>query len=117
MINSPHINGVASEAPARPIRKTQAQPNKLVAYRFMILYRFLLAGFGGYILAALSAILIAQFFSDARSSAAMSATMIGFLLQACAFIWVFMVNKTLKATLGIVIPCIVLYISFIFIGQ
>jgi apolipoprotein N-acyltransferase len=116
MINSPHIDGVAPEASTRPIRKTQAQPN-LFAYRLMILYRFFLAGFGGYVLAALSAILIAQFFSDSRSSAAMSATLIGFTLQACAFIWVFMVNKTLKATLGIVIPCILLYISFKFIGQ
>lgn len=116
MINSPQMDTVAPEAPARPIRKTQVQPN-LVAYRLMILYRCLLAGFGGYVLAALSAMFMAHFFSDYRSSAAMSATMIGFTLQACAFIWVFMINKTLNATLGIVIPCILLYISFIVIGQ
>ena len=116
MINSPHIDGVASDVPARPVKKSKAQPN-IVLYRFMILYRFILAGLGGYILAALGAMFVAQFFSDARSSAAMSATMIGFLLQTCAFIWVFMVNKTLKATLGIVIPSILLYSALFMVGH
>lgn len=47
----------------------------------------------------------------------MSATLIGFSLNTAAFIWVFMVNKTVKATLGIVIPSVLLYISYKFLGN
>ena len=97
-------------------RRTSAKP-KTMTYRFMIFYRFLLATLGGYVLASLCAVLIAKIFSEYGSSAAMSATLIGFTLQACAFIWVFMVNKTLKASLGIVIPSILLYIIDQFLGQ
>ncbi len=96
--------------------KKKAQP-KLTAYRFIIFYRFILAAFGGYALASFAAMLIAQYLSEEQSSAAMSATMIGFLLQAGVFIWVFMVNKTLKATLGILIPVMSFYIAYQFLGK
>lgn len=105
----------SAKRPSSPA-KTKVQP-KLTAYRFMIFYRFLLALIGGYVLAALAAMLIAQGFSDYRSSAAMSATMIGFCLHAGAFIWVFMVNKTLKASLGILLPILFLYLVYHFMGQ
>ena len=96
--------------------KKKVQP-KLTAYRFMIFYRFLLALIGGYVLASLSAMLIAQGFNEYRSSAAMSATMLGFCIHTAAFIWVFMVNKTLKASLGIFIPTLLLYLIYHFMGQ
>lgn len=96
--------------------KNKVQP-QLMAYRFMIFYRFLLALIGGYVLAALSAILIAKGFNEYRSSAAMTATMLGFCIHTAAFIWVFMVNKTLKASLGIVVPILLLYIIYHFMGQ
>lgn len=89
----------------------------MLAYRGMILYRFILAGVGGYLLASLAAIVIAQLFMNAGSSAVMSATLIGFSLNTVAFIWVFMVNKTMKATLGIVIPSVLLYITYKFLGN
>ena len=89
----------------------------MLAYRGMILYRFILAGIGGYILASLAAIVIAQLFMDAGSSAAMSATLIGFSLNTAAFIWVFMVNKTRKATFGIVMPSVLLYIAYKLLGN
>lgn len=96
--------------------KNKVQP-KIMAYRFMIFYRFLLALIGGYVLASLSAMLIAQGFNEYRSSAAMSATMLGFCIHTAAFIWVFMVNKTLKASLGIFIPTLLLYLIYHFMGQ
>ncbi len=96
--------------------KKKVQP-KLTAYRFMIFYRFMLAAFGGYALASYAAMLIAHYFSESQSSAAMSATMIGFLLQTAAFIWVFMVNKTLKATLGILIPAVLFYLAYQLLGK
>jgi len=90
---------------------------KLTAYHFMIFYRFILAALGGYALATFAAMVIAQYFSDYQSSAAISATMIAFLLQTGAFIWVFMVNKTLKATLGILVPAGLFYIAYQFLGK
>lgn len=96
---------------ARPKAKSKGK-SALFAYRLMILYRFLLAMFGGYLLASLSAIVIGQYFEEYRSSAAMTATLVAFLVQCAAFIWVFMINKTLKASLGIFIPCLILFILY-----
>ncbi|MGX9938975.1 hypothetical protein ACVHNT_04065 [Acinetobacter pseudolwoffii] len=118
MMSSPNMHAIATEtvtAPS-PSSKNKVKANLLV-YRGMILYRFLLAGVGGYMLASLAAVVIAQIFMDAGSSAAMSATLIGFSLNTAAFIWVFMVNKTVKATLGIVIPSVLLYIAYKFLGN
>lgn len=83
----------------------------------MIFYRFVLAILGGYLLSALSAMLIAQTFAEYRSSAAMAATLIAFSVYCAAFIWVFMVNKTLKASLGILLPCLILFLIYKSLGN
>ncbi|MGO1158356.1 hypothetical protein ACTL4S_05985 [Acinetobacter lwoffii] len=118
MMNNPNMHAIATETMTAtyPSSKNKVKAN-LLAYRGMILYRFMLAGIGGYILASLAAIVIAQLFMDAGSSAAMSATLIGFSLNTAAFIWVFMVNKTRKATLGIAIPGVLLYIAYKLLGN
>lgn len=102
---------------ARPTPKKKAKAETPISYRFMILYRFILALFGGYILAAVSAIAIAELFIEQRANAAMSATLIAFCVQCAAFIWVFMVQKTLKATLGIVLPCLGLWLLLKLLGN
>ena len=118
MMNNPNMQAIVTETVATPRPSSQHKVQaSLTAYRLMILYRFMLAGLGGYLLASLAVIVIAQLFIDSGSSAAMSATLIGFCLNAVAFIWVFMVNKTMKATLGIVIPSVLLYISYKFLGN
>jgi len=89
----------------------------LTAYRVMIFYRFVLAIFGGYLLASLSAIVIASIFVDHRAAGVMSATLIAFSIHCAAFIWIFMVNKTLKASLGIFIPIIVLFAIYKLMGN
>lgn len=109
-----NLNSV-TENPSGKTRQ-KVKPN-LFAYRFMIFYRCVLAGVGGYILASLAAMLIAQTFSEYQSSAAMSATLIAFVLHTCAFIWVFIVHKTSKATLGIIIPVIALYVCYQLLGK
>lgn len=96
--------------------KTKTKP-ELTPYRIMIAYRFLLASVGGYVLASLSAVVIAQYFAAYQSSAAMAATLIAFSLSCATFIWVFMVNKTLKATLGIMIPSLILFICYKVMGN
>ncbi|MBJ9951740.1 MULTISPECIES: hypothetical protein [unclassified Acinetobacter] len=89
----------------------------LFNYRVMIFYRFALAILGGYLLASLSAMVIGKYFADYRASAAMAATLLAFCIHCAAFIWVFMVNKTLKASLGIVVPCIILLVIFKMMGN
>ena len=102
---------------------TTAPPKRKVAkaavpwqYRLMILYRFILAGIGGYLLASLSAINIAKAMADTPSSAATTATLLAFCIYTAAFIWVFMVQKTLKASLGILLPCALLYVIHFGVG-
>lgn len=100
------------------VKKTRKTTKSVsISYRLMVLYRFLLAGIGGYLLASLSAIVIAQTFSTYQSSAAMSATLVAFCLQCAAFIWVFMVHKTRKATLGIVLPSLALFLIYKIMGN
>lgn len=95
---------------------TPKTKSSITTYRVMIFYRFLLATVGGYVLASLSAILIAHVFADQRVSAAMAATLVAFTLHCTAFIWVFMVNKTLKASLGILIPSLILFGIYTVLG-
>ena len=91
--------------------------SSLLAYRCMIMYRFALALLGGYVLAALSAIVLAQHFMEYGTSAAMSATLLAFTVHTAAFIWVFMVNKTLNASLGIILSGILLFVIYKFSGN
>lgn len=102
--------------PRKSLAKNKAQASN-ISYRFMILYRFIVALLGGYVLSSLSAILIAEAFSEDRGSAAMGATLIAFLLWTAAFIWVFMVNKTLKASLGIILPSLILFVIYKLLGN
>ncbi|RKG32595.1 hypothetical protein [Acinetobacter tianfuensis] len=99
------------------VRKKTKTEASLLAYRLMILYRFALALIGGYALAYLSAVTITQVFAEQRGSAAMAATLIAFTVWTGAFIWVFMVNKTLKASLGILLPVLALFIFCTFLGN
>jgi len=118
MNNSVQLD-VAAATESRPLRskaKTKKQPISL-SYRGMIFYRFCLALLGGYALASLSAMVIAELFSKDRVDAVMSATLLAFVLNCAVFIWVFMVNKTLKASLGILIPCLALFCFLQFIGS
>lgn len=105
-MSSPRVNVKKKTKPATPL-----------SYRLMILYRFVLALVGGYILAALSAMCIADLFSATPANAAMSATLIAFCVYCGAFIWVFMVQKTVKASLGIIVPSMLLWILIQFLGN
>lgn len=116
-MNSSPLEIATLKTNVAPFPTKQSVNTSLIGYRFMIFYRFALALIGGYVLASLSAVVIAQYFIEYRASAAMSATLVAFLLHTTAFIWVFMVNKTLKATLGIVVPCLVLFALIRILGN
>lgn len=99
------------------VRTQKNVKSSLLLYRLMILYRFTIALIGGYALASLSAIVITQFFIEDKLDAAMSSTLIAFCLHCATFIWVFMVHKTLKASLGIFIPCLMLFGAYKLLGN
>lgn len=99
----------ATALPQSRPQRTQAKKSVSLRYRGMIAYRFALALFGGYALASLSAMFIATLFAQDRLNAALSATLTAFVVHCAVFIWVFMVNKTLKASLGVLLPCLVLF--------
>lgn len=101
-------------APRAVKSKKKAVP---LNYRTMIFYRFCLALFGGYALASLSAMAIAELLAQDRMNAVMTATLLAFVLHCAVFIWVFMVSKTLKASLGVLLPCAVLFCILQFVGQ
>ncbi|TCM65228.1 hypothetical protein EC844_11566 [Acinetobacter calcoaceticus] len=92
-----------------PRAKKSKKQVTAISYRVMIFYRFGLALLGGYLLAALSAMMIAALFSADRINAVMAATLTAFVIHCGVFIWVFMVNKTLKASLGVLTPCVILF--------
>ncbi len=47
----------------------------------------------------------------------MGATIVAFLIWTAAFIWVFVVNKTLKASLGIILPSFILFVIYKLLGN
>lgn len=83
-------------------------------YRLMIFLRFVLAIFGGYYLAAISATVLGMSFSSEplKANAVLSATMLAFVLYCAVFIWVFMVSSTLKAWLGVIVPSFVMTVLY-----
>ena len=70
MMNSPPLDAAAVKPDAAASSSKRKESAPLLAYRLMIFYRFALALVGGYALASLSAMLIAQYFMDYRASAA-----------------------------------------------
>ena len=117
MMKSSQMNTMTTPvATSSHTSKVKTKP-ALLAYRCMIFYRFVLALLGGYVLSALLDILIAQYFMAYGTSAAMSATLLAFTLHTAVFIWVFMVNKTFHASLGIIVPSILLFVLYKVIGN
>ena len=113
MLSSPQSNPLL-KTPAVSVSRTVK--NQLLLYRCMIAYRFLLAAVGGYVLAALRAMLIAHHFQAYGSSAAVSATLIAFCLHTAVFIGVFLIQKTLKASLWVLLPILVVYLLSLYLG-
>lgn len=93
-----------------------SKPNKRrpfhLKYRLQILYRFVLAIFGGYALSVLTAIVISLGFPSLQASAVTSGTMLAFIIHCAVFIWVFMVNSVIKASLGVIIPIVIFSIFY-----
>ncbi len=95
-----------SPAPTKVSSKKKVENSSIVKYRLMIFSRVVLAILGGYYFSAISAMLIGSAFlsEPLKANAVLSGTMLAFVIHCAVFIWVFMVNSTIKAWLGVVVP-------------
>ncbi len=95
-------------------KKAQVGTETVLRYRWMVFARFVLAILGGYYLSAIVAMCLAILFNSEpyQAYAVLSATMLAFVIHCAAFIWVFMVNSTLKAWLGIIIPSLIFTLTY-----
>jgi len=76
-------------------------------YRAVVASRALAAGAGGYALAAVSAAFLAQIMvllGMVRNEATMGATMLAFIIQMVAVLWVFGCASAKRAWLGMLVP-------------
>ncbi|WP_292497310.1 iron transporter [Methylobacterium sp.] len=77
-------------------------------YRAAVAGRVLLAGFGGYAVAALATAFLSLTLPMVRSEAVATATLLSFAILAGAVIWVFAARTLARATLGLVLPAVLL---------
>jgi len=73
-------------------------------YRLGVASRSVAAIVGGYLLAALSTMLLSVCLPMARVEAVMTATLASFAIYTCAVLWVFATSSALRAWLGLLIP-------------
>lgn len=73
-------------------------------YRLGVASRSVTAIVGGYLLAALSTMLLSVCLPMARVEAVMTATLLSFAIYTCAVMWVFATGSALRAWLGLLIP-------------
>lgn len=109
MLTTEPCNLIAEESSIKRKVKHKVVPAK---YRWMIFYRFILAGIGGYILSALACVVLSYLFKAHPVDAVLSATMLAFIIYVSVFIWVFINHSTQRATYGVVIPSVLLFIFY-----
>lgn len=73
-------------------------------YRAGVAVRALGAVFGGYLLSALAASVIAVALPTVRLEAAVAATMLAFVVYPCAVMWVFAARSAARALVGLALP-------------
>jgi hypothetical protein len=73
----------------------------VAAYRLAVAGRVLLAGVGGYAVAALATALLALLLPGSRAEAVSAATLVSFAIMAAVAIWVFAVRSLARAVIGL----------------
>ncbi|MEW7851310.1 iron transporter [Massilia aurea] len=99
--------------PSRPA-PAQAATTALTRYRLAVAVRSLVAIFGGYALSAACAIWLGHLLPAlgmTRLDAVLTASMLAFVVHACAAIWVFAIAGTWRAAIGILVPAAVLAVG------
>ncbi|BAP41450.1 DUF3649 domain-containing protein [Pseudomonas sp. 21LCFQ02] len=100
------VTNPAPKAAARAPRPKQT--GVPVAYRLAVASRFIVATFGGYLLASLSSICLALWLPLPRAEAVLAGMMLSFLAYLGAFIWCFSCRSAWHAWVGTLLPCALL---------
>lgn len=74
--------------------------------------RVLIALLGGYLFSALSAVLIAQLLPGDEINSIITGLMLSFIIYTVIVLFVFATKTTLRAGVGVFIPCIVMYFFY-----
>lgn len=83
-----------------------------VAYRLAVTSRSLAAILGGYLLASVVSICIAQWLSVPRAEAVVTGMMLSFLVYLVAVLWCFACRTALQAWVGVLTPCALLGVAY-----
>ncbi|WP_342104348.1 iron transporter [Methylobacterium sp. SI9] len=78
-----------------------ARTGSMRAYRLAVAGRVLMAGIGGYAVAALASALLALILPGARAEAVSAALVASFAIMAAAVVWVFAAPTLGRAALGL----------------
>ena len=76
---------------------------------FNVTCRVLIALVGGYLLSALSAVLIATHLPGDKINSIITGLMCTFIIYTLTVIFVFAAKKTLRAGIGVLVPCLLVY--------
>ncbi len=82
-------------------------------YRLGVASRAVAAIAGGYLLAALAAAVLALTLPTSRAEAAVTGTLVSFLVYAVAVMWVFAARSAARAWLGLALPSAVLGLALL----
>lgn len=78
--------------------------------------RVLCALIGGYLLSTLSAILIALHLPGDKVNSIITGLLLTFIIYTVAVIYVFAAKTTLRASMGVFVPCVLMYCFYYFNG-
>jgi len=73
-------------------------------YRLGVAVRAVAAIGGGYAVAALATAVLALYLPTTRAEAALTATLLAFVVYPCAVMWVFAARSAARAWLGLLLP-------------
>ncbi|MCJ2090728.1 iron transporter [Methylobacterium sp. E-005] len=94
----------------------KARPGSVRAYRLAVTARVLLAGVGGYLIAALASALLALMLPGGRAEAVSAALIASFAIMAAAVIWVFAAGTVGRAALGLGLAAALLIAALWLVG-
>lgn len=89
----------------------------LLRYRLAVASRAVAAIGGGYLLAAAATTVLSLVLPLSRAEAVVTATLLSFLVYACAVIWVFAAATAWRAWIGLAIPTVVLALAGAALGR
>ena len=93
-----------SAAPSATRQRWLPRGSAGLQYRLGVASRAVAAIAGGYLLAALAAAVLALGLPTSRAEAAVTGTLVSFLVYAVAVMWVFAARSAARAWLGLALP-------------